>query len=911
MIGQTVSHYKILEKLGEGGMGVVYKAQDTKLDRLVALKFLPTHLSASEEDKARFTQEAKAAAALNHPNVCTIFGVEELDLPAGGSPDHAVGAGGQVFIEMEYVDGQTLRDKGPNLPIKQAIEIGIQLADGLAAAHEKGIVHRDLKPENIMLQKDGRVRIMDFGLAKLKGVSRLTKAGSTVGTAGYMSPEQVQGLETDHRTDIFALGVILYEMLAGQSPFKGVHETAIAYEIVNVDPDPIIALKPEFDPELDAIILDCLEKEVQERCQSIAEVGRNLRRIKRASSRSRTSRVSATQPAYRPSQIQSSAQQPIIEQSKSKRGKYSPAFLRENPWIIVSLLLFLGGLVISYLYLQSGGSPVAVTRSSILPPDLTSFNTSDGGHLMVSPDGHYLAFVATDSVGKNQLLVRALSSISALPLPGTEDAAYPFWSYDSRSIAFFAGGKLKRVDATGGPVTTICDAANGRGGSWSQAGVIVFAPSSDSPVHKVAAAGGTSIAITSIDTVKKETSHRWPFFLPDGKHFLFTSQIGGGGEGGIWTASVDDSSRKSIINVASNAEFRNGYLLYVHQNNLIAHPFDPGKSEFTGDPVPIAERIVFGDARSRGIFSFSQNGLLVYQSGKTREAQMFVVDRSGKILTQLKSKAAALWAAFSPDGKRIVQDIFDVASRSNDIWLYDLAHDISTRFTFDPKDDVVPVFSPNGNRVIFSSERKGSPDLFLKDLSGMKNEEFLYGSPLQDYPTSWSPDGNSILLSVLGNPKTKWDLLLLPLTGDKNPVPLAQTEFNEWVGMFSPDGRWISYQSDESGKYEIYVRTLDAQGGKWQVSVGGGEAVRWPRKSKEIIYVSGDRKVMSAEVRYTSSSFEVVRTTLLFELNIKGVGTLMDVNADGQRFLLRVASIEESSIPATLVMNWNEELKKK
>jgi len=896
MIGETISHYKILEKLGEGGMGVVYKAEDTKLKRTVALKFLPPHLSASEQDKARFVQEAQAASALNHPNVCTIHDISEHD--------------GTMFIVMEFVDGRTLREKRSSVSFKQAIDIGIQIADGLAAAHEKGIVHRDIKPDNIMIRKDGIVQIMDFGLAKLRGnISRLTKEGSTVGTAGYMSPEQVQGQDADHRSDIFSLGALLYELFTGKLPFKGVHETAIMYEVVNVDAEPPSSLVPEIEPELDRVVLECLQKEPDERCQSAKEVSRDLKRYKRESGRQRVSRISSVQPIQKPMQSTGQMSVPNVQPDSVREPRKQSASARR--WMGIAIVMFIAFGAAMFAIWRATSVEVYPVRATLLPPDLTSFNTSDGGHLMVSPDGHYLAFVATDSVGKDQLLVRALSSITALPLPGTGNAAYPFWSYDSRSIAFFAGGKLKRVDAAGGPVTTICDASDGRGGSWNQAGVIIFAPSSDSPIHRVAAAGGASIAITSIDTAKKETSHRWPFLLPDDKHFLFTSQTGGGGEGGILVASLDDSSRKSILSVASNAEFRSGYLLYVHQNNLIAHPFDPDNAEFTGDPVPIAERIVFRDARSRGIFSFSENGVLVYQSGKTREAQMFLVDRSGKILTQLKSKAPAYWAAFSPDGKRVVQDIFDDASRSYDIWLYDLARDFSTRFSFDPEDDYVPTFSPDGNSVIFSSERKGSPDLFLKDLSGMKNEEFLYGSPLQDYATSWSPEGKSVLLSVLGNQKTKWDLLLLPVTGDKNPVPLAQTEFNEWMGMFSPDGRWISYQSDESGKYEIYVRTLDAQGGKWQVSVGGGETVRWPRKSKEIIYISGDRKIMSAEVKYTTSSFEVVRTTVLFELNIKGVGTFMDISADGQRFLLSIASVEESSTPATLVMNWNEELKKK
>jgi serine/threonine protein kinase/WD40 repeat protein len=911
MIGQTISHYNILEKLGEGGMGVVYKAQDTTLDRLVALKFLPPHLSASEDDKARFIQEAKSAAALNHPNICTIYGVEESAYisQGGASADKSEG---KMFIAMEYVEGQTLREKGMNIPLKLSIEIGAQIAEGLAVAHEKGIVHRDIKPENIMIQKDGRVRIMDFGLAKLKGASRLTRVGSTVGTLGYMSPEQVRGEDSDHRTDIFSLGVILYEIIAGQSPFKGVHETAIMYEIVNVDPQPISTTKPEIDPELDAIVLDCMAKEPIERYQSVAELARNLRRFKRESSRQRVSRVTGARPAMSASQIRSSAQIPEMEQEESRLQKMLPSFLRRRPWMILSILLLFVSGVLGYFYLEALSTPRMVTRSFILAPEGTAFNNAVGGHLALSPDGKTLAFVATDSVGKDQLWIRALNSLSALPLPGTGGAQYPFWSYESKSIAFFADGKLKRIDAAGGPVTTICDASDGRGGSWNQAGMIIFAPTSTSGIHQVAAAGGQSVAMTKLDTVKKETSHRWPCFLPDGKHFVFTTQVGGGSnEGAINAATIGDSSTKQILALSSNAEFTNGYLTYVRQNNLIAHPFDASRLEFTGDPIPIAERVVYGEARSRSIFSFSQNGVLVYQSGSTRPPGVFLVDRNGKILSQLKASPVAFGARFSGDGKRILLDSYDVPSRNFDIWLHDVARSFSTRFTFDPGIDMVPLFSPDGNQAVFSSNRLKSQALFLKNLSGMNNEELLFNSSLDDYATSWSPDGKSLLLSVQGDPKTKWDMLLLPLTGEKKPIPLAQSEFDESLGVFSPDGRWVAYQSNESGKYEVYVRTLDPRGGKRQVSNAGGTGPKWPRKTNEIIYTSADSKVMSAVVKYTANSFEVVRTTTLFDLNIKGVGTCYDVTADGQTFLIQLTGMEGSSTPATLVMNWQEELKKK
>lgn len=903
MIGQVISHYKILEKLGEGGMGIVYKAEDTKLKRTVALKFLPQHLAASEQDKARFMNEAQAAASLNHPNICTIYGIDEHE--------------GQMFIAMEFVDGQTLRQRGAAVTFKQAVEIGIQIADGLAAAHEKGIVHRDIKPDNIMIRKDGIAQIMDFGLAKLRAsgskITRLTKEGSTVGTAGYMSPEQVQGHDTDHRSDIFSYGVLMYELFTGQLPFQGVHETALMYEIVNVDAAPMSALKPEINPELDVIVLDCLEKDPKERCQSVAEAGRSLRRVKRESTRQRVSRVTASRPAMSASQSRYSPEQLTTEPDGSKTGEMVPLFLRRNPWMVFSLLLAVLSGLLGYLYLQSISMPQTVTRSSLLAPDGTSLDNSNGGQLAISPNGKTLAFVAIDSMGKKQLWTRSLSSLSALPLPGTSGAQYPFWSPDGRAIAFFADGKLMRIDAAGGPVTTICDAPSGRGGAWNVSGIILFAPGSTGPLFRVPAAGGVATAATKLDTTDKQTSHRFPSFLPDGRHFVFTTydNIAGGTTGKIFASALGDSACKKIISVPSNPEFADGYLLYVLQNNLIAQPFDPGKLDFTGDPIPIVEKLVFDPNRNRSCFSVSQHGVLVYQSGSARPPGLFLVDRSGNVISPLKTGPAGYGANFSEDGKRIVYDSYDVAGQNSDIWLYDVVRGINTRITFDPKVDIVPHLSPDGNRVVFSSSRQKSADLYVKDLKGMSNEELLYGSPRNEYVTSWSPDGKSLLLSVTDNSSTKWDLLLLPLAGEKKPVPLAQTEFNEWLGSFSPDGQWVSYQSDESGKYEIYVRTLDPRGGKFQVSNAGGQGARWVRRTNEIIYVSPDRKVMSATVKYSATSFEVVRTTPLFDLNIKGIGELKAVTEDGKTFLISLTGMEGTSSPATLVMNWDEELRKK
>jgi Tol biopolymer transport system component len=523
-----------------------------------------------------------------------------------------------------------------------------------------------------------------------------------------------------------------------------------------------------------------------------------------------------------------------------------------------------------------------------------------------------LAFVATDSLGKNRLWVRPLQSLIAVSLEGTNGAQYPFWSYDNKSIAFFARGKLMRVDAVGGPVTTICDAANGRGGAWNRFGTILFSPGSNGPLYQVPAAGGVPSPLTKLDTLNTESSHRWPFFFPDGKHFVYTTyHYGSSATGSLFVSSTEDSARKKILEVPSNAEFAGGYLLYVLQNNLIARPFDPGTLEFAGDPAPIAEKVVYDPSKNRSSFSVSQNGVLVYQSGNSKPPALCLVDRNGTITSDLKIGPVAFGARFSSDGKKIVFDREDVVGKNNDIWIYEIARNISTRLTFDQRADLFSIFSPNGNKVLYTSARIGNADIYMKDVNGMGKEEMFFSDPWEKFITSWSSDGLLLIVMVRKNSSEKWDMAYISMQGEKKLVPLEQTEFNDMNGQFSPDARWIAYVSDESGKNEVYVRTLDPRGGKWQVSTAGGDNVRWVRRTNELIYVTADKKVVSATVKYSGNAFEVVRTTPLFDLNINGVGRPFDVSEDGKTFLIQFTGMEGASLPATLVMNWDEELRKK
>lgn len=899
MIGSTISHYKIVEKLGEGGMGVVYKAEDTKLDRFVALKFLPPHLHASDQDKMRFTHEAKAAAALNHPNVCSIIDIQDHD--------------GQMFIVMEFVDGQTLRQKRESINYKQAIDIGIQIADGLAAAHEKGIVHRDIKPENIMLRKDGIAQIMDFGLAKLRAsgskITRLTKEGSTVGTAGYMSPEQVQGQDSDHRSDIFSYGVLLYELLTGQLPFKGVHETAIAYEIVNVDPAPISSLKPEIDPNLDAIVLQCLEKDPRERNQSIAQVSLDLKRYRRESSRQKLSRITAA-PAVRPpgqtqNDIAASFTQPSSDAGRSITGKKGWI-----PWsVAIFSLLLLAAL--AAIHFNETQQEVQSISASITPPSGTSFNNTIGGHMALSPDGTMLALVAADSAGNTSMWVRPLSSLLARQLSETDGAQFPFWSPDNKFIGFFAGGKLKKVSALGGPTVVICDAPNGRGGTWNQDGIIVFAPTFDfTGLQKVSAAGGAPAPATRLDTTRNESNHRWPHFLPDGKHFIYTTQGGARTSeytGSIFVSSLDGSIDKLLIKVSSNMAYSDGYLLYVRQKSVLAHPFDLTKLELFGDANPVVGKVEFSGDKSRGVFSVSNNGIMTYQVPGNTAGMLSLCDRTGKKLGDVGGgRAMSNGARFSPDGTKIAFDSPDPESNFSDIWLYDIARMTSTRITFDPSAEWQPIWSPDGKKVVYSTDRMGS-GLFMKNSDGTESERELLKTRATNAPTDWSPDGRYIVYLTI-NENTGADLMAIPIGGEGKPIPFANTKFSEDNARISPDGHWVVYNSDESGKNEIYARPFPSGGGKWQVSSSGGSFPMWGPDGQEIFYNQTAGVLMSVPVKAAGSVFSVGTPRKLFEIPRC---TIFDISTDGKQFLIAAITGLEANQPITLVANWDKELKNK
>ena len=896
MIGEKIHQYQITAHLGSGGMGEVYLAVDSKLDREVALKFLPKEMAADSEVKARFLQEARAASALNHPNICTIHDIQEHE--------------GRLFIVMEHIDGQTLREKKDTLSINQILEIGAQIADGLGAAHAKGIIHRDIKAENIMVRKDGIVQIMDFGLAKLRGVSRLTKEGSTLGTVGYMSPEQALGQDVDHRSDIFSLGVVLYEMLTGHLPFQGAHEAAIMYEIVNVDSAPPSSLNPDIDPELDRIVLECLQKDPDERHQSAKEVAKDLRRFKRDSGRKRVSRVSQVRPsmsmiAARP---QTSPHETITTQpiARPKRSMLA--------WSVAAAAILIA--VASVLWKLLSPAPEApVFRANVLVPSGTSFENTGGGHIALSPDGRFLAFVGVDSAtGDDNLFVRALNSSTALPLPGTKGAEYPFWSADSRYIGFFANNKLMKILATGGPAQTICNAAAGRGGTWNSDGVIVFAPDQrNSVLHRVAAAGGESTPVTVFDSTNNDYTHRWPWFLPDGKHFLYFARTGssdGSEKDAICLGALDGGIGQRLIPAKSDMAYANGYILYMLNGILMGQPFDPGSLQLTGDAVPVAENVAMSQRFSRAVFSASQTGLLIYQTGETvTGSQLTVYDRDGHVIDTIGGRYTMYVPRYSPDGNRVAVGIQDPNSTNLDIWIYELKRGIRTRLTFDSTNSLGPVWSPDGKRVAFTSDRDHTWGIYAKDASGARPAELLLKLPEDSYAMDWSSDGRYISYFISDSTGAP-DIGILEIGRDTTVNRFTNTTFGEGTPKFSKDVRWLAYASNESGDFEVYVVPFPNPTGKWQVSVAGGTLPVWSADGKELYYLDNSDRLMMADVDGSGSSFNIGAVHPLFETRPYRSGTVYDVTADGQRFLVNSLGGSSNRVALSLIINWPEELEK-
>jgi serine/threonine protein kinase/Tol biopolymer transport system component len=872
--GQRLGSYEVLAPLGAGGMGEVYRARDTRLGREVAIKVLPTELAGDADRLKRFEREARAASSLNHPNIVTVHEVGET----GGAP----------YLVMELVEGKTLREllAAGGLPARRVLEVAAQVAGGLAKAHEAGLVHRDLKPENLMVTKDGFVKVLDFGLARLqrpneKGsqlptATNVTESGVILGTAGYMSPEQARGDLVDFRSDQFSFGTILYEMLAGRRPFRGgsVPETLAA--IIGAEPEPLVVLRPETPTALRWIVERCLAKEPEERYAATRDLARDLSSVKE--------HISEVESGMRPG-----------------AARRFPRPREMLAWGLVALAALVA--TVPALRSPSGARGIpALIRASI------EFHGKLNSGLALSPDGSRLAYVGRDSKGVRTIWLRALAERSARSLPGTEGSWLPFWSPDGRSLAFFVPdeAKLKRIDVEHGAVRTVCGIQNGRGGTWGEGDVIVFSPGTLGSLQRVPAAGGTPVAVTQLTA--KETTHRFPHFLPGGKRFLYLA-MGSGGmaqdeSSAIFAGALDGRERTLLVKTRTSMAYAAGHLLYVTPDRvLVAQPFDAAKLRLTGEPVPIAEDATLFPQLWYAPFAVSESGMLVHRSGLYESAELAWLDRTGRRLSSVGPQAPYDAPRLSHDGRRIAVQVTDSRTGTGDIWTYDVERGAGTRVTFDPADDGSPVWTPDDGEIIFSSYRSGGSNLYVTDASRPGKERPLVESPFEKTPYDISLDGR-FLLYQQRNAATRYDLWVLSTTGKKEATPFLETSSSVDGARFSPDGRTVAYVTDETGADEVYVRPFPGPGRASRVSTSGGEFPVWSRDGKELFFVTKD-KLMSVPVR-SSPSFEAGTPVALFEVpgDIGG----FDVSPDGQRFI--VTMVVQKTPPLSLVLNWTAALRR-
>ena len=889
--GTRLGPYEIQSPLGAGGMGEVYKAKDTRLERTVAVKVLPSHLSASAETRQRFEREAKTISQLSHPHICAL---------------HDVGREGETeYLVMEYLEGETLSErlaKGP-LPLEQTLRYGTQIADALDKAHRQGIVHRDLKPANVMLTKSG-VKLLDFGLAKamapaaekgsltsLPTQQGLTQEGTILGTFQYMAPEQLEGREADGRTDIFALGATLYEMATGKKAFSAASQASLITAIMSADPPAISSVVPMSPPALDRVVRKCLAKDPEDRWQSAADLGSELRWIGEGSSGGVASPVTAS------------------------RRRRSLAW----SWVVAGALAVLAAALGAVLLGRRSASTLPLIRTSVLPPDNAALIATgiNAGPAEISPDGSRLVFTARQGEGPNQLWVRALAEAAARPLAGTEGAERPFWSPDGRFVGFFADRALKKIDGNGGPVFKLAEANESRGGTWNRDGVILFTPDARGPVYRVPAGGGTPAVASPYG--EKDATHRYPRFLPDGRHFLYLVRHGGAGAGPepeIRVGALDSKDSKLVVSAASNAAYASGYLLYVRQGALVAQRFDLGTLAVVGEATVVAPDVLMDERFSRGVFTASDGGILAYQTGKSTTASVLRwFDRAGKVLGDVGEPAEYFNGGaveISPDGARAAASIVDLRTGVADIWMIDLASGTRSRFTAGTKDKFESTWAPDGKSLAYAADHPGGSsgyDIVIRPTNGNAERVVAADAVENEVPTGFSPDGRFLVFSKRRDLRD--DLLMVPIDGSGAPKPIAATPTAvEVLGQVSPSGRYVSYMSDESGRFEIYVTTFPEPGGRWQVSQNGGREPRWAKNGRELFFFAPDNRLMAAEVRTEGGSLEIGAIHPLFQSRQMGMSFRYDVAKDGQRFLVN-AGLKEELAPITLVTNWTEELEKK
>jgi Tol biopolymer transport system component len=902
--GMRIGPYEIQSILGSGGMGEVYRARDTRLGRIVAIKVLTAHLDSHPKARQRFDQEARAVSSLSHPHICALYDIGEID--------------GRPFLVMEYLEGETLASRllrGP-LPVDQVLRHAIDIADALDHAHRQGIVHRDLKPSNIMLTRSG-AKLLDFGLAKPRAAmviashsmgaaspETLTAEGAILGTLHYMAPEQLHGSDTDARTDIFAFGALVYEMATSRQAFEGKSQASLIAAILEQPPAAISTLQPLAPRLLDHVVARCLAKDPDDRWQTASDLKRELQWVAESGADIRGPERSSAGHSGRRTRI---------------------------AWLAGGVVLVLASLL-TLAWGRFFWRPVPdahVVRFVVSPPEGTSFTLSPAS-LAVSPDGHSLAFI-TVTHGVSLIWLRSLDSPAARSLPGTEDATQPFWSPDSRFLAFIAGGKLKKIDVTDGLSQDLADVGLGtQSGTWSRDDVILLRSNLDGSLYRIPASGGPATTITTLQRSRGETLHMWPQFLPDNRHFLYLARSTQAENDGIaHLGALDSSVPIRLFATDSHAVYAApGYLLYMRADTLVAQPFDANGFRVTGEPVSVAQQVDYNAKSRRGAFSVSQTGVLAYrQIGEMK--RLVWVDRGGRTLESIAAPGYYLNPALSPDEKRIAVARLDPETGAQSIWLIESARGIASRFTFDRSKDDWPIWSRDGSRIVFERFRGGNSSLYEKASTGTGHEQLLLEKVgVGGTPLDWSRDGRFLLYrqSPIESPppdaasNARPALWLLPLTGAREPVPLTQTDATDAESRLSPDGRWMAYVSRESGASDVYVRPFPSGEGKWQISPRGGAEPRWRGDGKELFYLAKDQNLMAVPIK-ANSTFEPGEPKVLFATDRLGLPPQLAIrnlytpsadylaSADGQRFLFNQGVAGTSLSPITVVVNWTAGLK--
>ncbi len=884
--GTRLGPYEVQSALGAGGMGEVYRARDTRLDRTVAVKVLPGHMSSDPGLRQRFDREARVISALQHPHICTLHDVGHQN--------------GVDYLVMEYLEGQSLAERlsrGP-LPLEQALKIGIQIADALDRAHQRGIVHRDLKPGNIMLAESG-AKLMDFGLARqvqeapvaavLTEITaenrKLTAEGSLIGTFQYMAPEQLEGHEADARSDIFAFGAVLYEMVTGKPAFQGRTKASLIAAILSSEPAAITTIQPMSPPALDRVLRTCLAKGPADRFQSAHDLKLQLEWIAEAGS-------------------QAGVAAPVVVRRRR----------RQRLAIAVIALLTIVSVALAW-WAYSEQQQVANTlqiRAMITEPDKVHFYFvgDTGGPPVLSPDGQNLAFVASDGQGNNQLWVRSMTGGDARALSGTNDATFPFWSADGKSIGFFAEGKLKRIDLSGA-LMVLADASNGRGGAWSADGTIVFSPEFRTGLFKVPALGGKPQPIYEIHGTEF-TSYRWPQVLPDGKHIIFLAvqhQAGSDQEGTIFWGSVDGSTPKAIGHGSTAAHYASGYLLTTRNSTLLAQRFAPASGKLSGDTQVLADHVLRDSGVWRDIYDVSQNGILVYQPGDAVVSNFLqLVERDGRVVRNIEVPSGYQTMQLSPSGKHIAVQ----GNPALDIWNYDLERGTRSRVTFDAAQHLNPIWTSDGRWITYGAS--GPPNspytIKRKAADGTGSEEQLVGSNQPLTPAAWSPD-DRVLTYIKGVPGQSNDEIWIHTVADGKETLLLKSQFGVNSAAISHDGKWLAYDTTETGRPELFVSPFpNINAGRWQVSTQGGYFPIWSRSGKEIFYVTqGNTEISSADYTTQGGQFAVGRSQVFLRINASTVAPIFGVTPDGKRFLIP-HNPQGTAAPLELIINWTAQLKK-